>query len=107
MDHETAHALYYTDSDYKREADAVLATLDLSPIRRWLSSSGGYHHSVFDDETQAYLISNPAKVCEAAGADINHYREGIERLRALYLQRIGRDPVSDDSEQSSPPQTPR
>jgi hypothetical protein len=55
--HEIAHALYHVSSEYRQKADELIQGLDpefREALTDWLRETG-YHPSVFDDETQAYL----------------------------------------------------
>jgi len=58
MDHEIAHALYYTSKEYKAEVTSLLE--EAPDIKKHLSKAlldGGYTFSVLDDECQAYLAT--------------------------------------------------
>ena len=60
LKHEIAHALYYANSDYKKESDAVLASIEPDIIKLFkdqFDKSAGYHPDVFKDEVQAYLTA--------------------------------------------------
>ena len=60
LEHETAHGLFYTDFEYRKEVKALLSKFDIEPIRRELRANAGYHEDVIDDEVHAYGIdSNP------------------------------------------------
>lgn len=55
--HELAHALYYSDLEYKSEMDAItngLSEFNMSRFRRNLRAIG-YCSGVFKDEIQAYM----------------------------------------------------
>lgn len=57
FDHEMAHALYYTNKEYKHEMDTITKSLsksDFSRLKKNLSKLG-YYKSVFKDEIQAYM----------------------------------------------------
>lgn len=59
INHELAHGLFYTNKEYQKTMKKLVAQL---PERKEISAvlktmDGGYHHSVFVDETQAYLAT--------------------------------------------------
>lgn len=62
FDHELAHGLFYTNESYR---DAVLSVLSRihdgtrREMHGFLLGLAGYHPSVIDDESHAYLISDP------------------------------------------------
>lgn len=82
-EHETAHALYFMNQDYHREVDAVLATIDQAPLHAYLGRSAGYHPSVFQDETHAYLINGWESFAHA-GIDMTPYLAARAKLRAIF-----------------------
>ena len=58
--HEMAHALYYTNKDYKYIADKItdsIAVLDMMSMEKNLLKLG-YSKSVIKDEIQAYMSTN-------------------------------------------------
>lgn len=55
--HETAHGLFYTNPEYKKEALEIISKYDTSEVRKDLLASGGYGENVLDDEVHAYSIS--------------------------------------------------
>ncbi len=91
--HETAHAFYYMNDAYHREVDEVLATLDQGPIHDWFRRSAGYHESVFQDETHAYLI-NGVESLARAGIDLSPYRVAIDRLHEIFNRHFDSLPVT-------------
>lgn len=54
LPHEIAHALYYTEPQYKKDVDKVLSKYDLKGLFQWLRDDG-YCDEVLLDEEQAYL----------------------------------------------------
>lgn len=57
--HELAHALYYTDNDYREAMQKVVSGIHpktLNKIYAWLKKKG-YHTHIWDDEVQAYFVS--------------------------------------------------
>lgn len=52
--HETYHALYYIDDEYREKVNFILKEYDLSPLERHLFEMG-YHKDVFLDELNAYI----------------------------------------------------
>ncbi len=55
--HETAHGLYFTNPEYRKEALGIIAKYDTAEVRKDLLASGGYGENVLDDEIHAYSIS--------------------------------------------------
>jgi len=53
--HELAHALYFTDPEYRREVRRLLRGQKTAGIRKRLAVLG-YHPSVLTDEVHAYLV---------------------------------------------------
>lgn len=90
LDHEIAHGLYYSNQDYRAKANKILDAVDLGPIYRWLSGSGGYHESVWRDEAHAYLLDSPSRLFESIGADPREYWPAVKRLRANFMKHSGR-----------------
>ncbi len=66
LDHEIAHALYYTDKNYKAEIDKALKGVDFSPIRKKLMLMG-YCKEVLPDETHAFLLGSKEHIGERFG----------------------------------------
>lgn len=64
LQHETAHGLFYTKPDYKEKVLNVLKKYDLTMLKDWLRSLGGYHETVLDDESHAYTLFGSAKIKE-------------------------------------------
>lgn len=60
IQHETAHGLFYTNSDYKNEVLQILEKYNHAELFLWLEFLGGYHPDVFLDEAHAYGLS-PSK----------------------------------------------
>lgn len=56
LEHELAHALYFTRPDYRRAVRAAMREYDTSPLAKALASMG-YHRSVLADEVHAYLVA--------------------------------------------------
>jgi hypothetical protein len=64
LEHELAHALFFTQPAYRREVRAAMRGYDTTAIQKWLAGLG-YHRSVLLDEVHAYLIapgSAPARM---------------------------------------------
>ena len=57
LDHELAHGMWYTDTQYKSEMTKLLDTMDKKSVEsiKRLISEIGYAESVLSDEAQAYL----------------------------------------------------
>ena len=57
LGHELAHALFYTNKEYKKKVLKILKKYNLKKIKKELSSAGGYEKHVIEDEIQAYAVS--------------------------------------------------
>lgn len=68
--HETAHGLFYTNKDYKREVLNELDKLDTKTRNKIddILKEMGYHSDVLADESHAYLIT-PLKTLKKKGLD--------------------------------------
>lgn len=67
LEHEIAHGFFATNENYKEKVLQTISKLPLNSrknMEKYLSSSGGYHPSVFDDEIHAYLLTNFNKLVE-------------------------------------------
>lgn len=62
LEHEIAHGLFYTDTEYKRKILAEMQKEDLTELREELRSLGGYHESVLDDELHAYSLRPSTRI---------------------------------------------
>lgn len=58
LKHEIAHGLYHTNKNYKQEIQEVLTNYNLKDFKEYLSTSGGYHQDVLEDECHAYMIDS-------------------------------------------------
>ena len=71
LDHEVAHGLYFANEEYHGEARRVLEWMDQDArgaVGKYLSNlNAGYDESVFDDETQAYLIGDTLDIILEVG----------------------------------------
>lgn len=60
LEHEYAHALFFTNASYRREMKKLVSELPArhrQTFAAWLSSAGGYASAVHVDETQAYFAT--------------------------------------------------
>lgn len=87
--HEVAHSLFYMDPEYRREVMEVLGTIPAGPIHQFLGGLAGYHPSVFDDETHAYLMTGEASLTRG-GIDLAPYRDAMARLHRIFARRLAR-----------------
>lgn len=85
LKHEVAHGLYYTNSEYKKSVDAVLATVDLTPVHQWLVRIG-YCKEVLNDEAHAYLATEDDAVALLTTLKANpaDYEVAIQKLRSIF-----------------------
>lgn len=84
LNHEIAHGLFYTNQEYKiKMLDLVngLNSETREKIVSALSSMGGYHPDVFDDEIQAYMVDGLKKLLKRAKikiSDLSFRKEFID-----------------------------
>jgi hypothetical protein len=89
--HELCHGLYYINSDYKLECDAITNNLDNKIYEKFSKKliKYGYDLSVIDDEIQAYLISNPDNLqTKGYGSEIKILEE-LHRQYNLIYEKYG------------------
>lgn len=83
FDHEMAHALYYTNIEYRNSMDAITRSLpekSLARLRKNLSKVG-YHRGVIRDEIQAYMATEHSdRVCKG----VPRSREIHRRYRKVF-----------------------
>jgi hypothetical protein len=91
--HEIAHGLYYTSSGYKSDALNIINNMpqdERQKIVGHLAASAGYHPSVFDDETQAYLVSGIEKMIAKNIVDGEKLNETMKEMNSIYTQYLQR-----------------
>ncbi len=64
LEHEVAHALFYTRPDYREAVLEAMRPYDTSAIEGRLASMG-YHRQVITDEVHAYLVAAGGSFAEA------------------------------------------
>ena len=65
LKHEVAHALYYTNSNYKKQVNKILNKINKKErikINNLLTKVEGYSNNVLPDETQAYILADMASL---------------------------------------------
>ena len=62
LKHEMAHGLFYTNDEYRKNVQNILAQYDLKKIKNELREKGGYHEEVLDDEVHAYSLDSVNKL---------------------------------------------
>lgn len=84
--HEMAHALYYTNKDYKYMADKLINTIPLEYYNIMVINllNLGYDKWVIDDEIQAYMSTNYKAKYFSDGVDIDTLNE----LHKKYKQEL-------------------
>ena len=84
LKHEIAHALYYTNNNYKNKINSLLLKENLSEIYIFLEKLG-YAKKVFTDESHAYLISDKTKNFKRLQKELrevfNKYYESIKEKK--------------------------
>lgn len=86
--HELAHALFFLNPVYRQKVREILARVDLQPIWALFEKRGGYHPSVYEDESHAYLLNDSDRLVKW-GLDLAPYAETIRELNALFEMEYG------------------
>jgi hypothetical protein len=82
--HEIAHSMYYLNPAYREEVNQVLASFDMTPVKKYLKDTvGDYHDHVLTDEVHAWLMHDTPWMTEH-GFDVSPYREITAKLQAIY-----------------------
>lgn len=86
LEHELAHGLWATNPSYRDEVTRAMASMKTTGIRRRLKATGGYHPSVYEDETQAYLITDLSGLFSKTkdAAIIQRHKKDSVRLRRIF-----------------------
>jgi hypothetical protein len=83
--HEVAHALFYVNPAYRREVKKILKTMDLKIFYDQFKQMGGYHPSVWLDETHAYLMEPDKKwFKDEFGFPVSKFGKQRKRLLAVF-----------------------
>jgi len=81
--HEMAHALFYTNPQYKKNVLAVLKKYPVKKLEQFLLTKYGYSKYVVLDEAHAWIMQD-LDYLEKDGFDAKPYRSATSELRALY-----------------------
>jgi hypothetical protein len=81
LKHEIAHALFFTEPEYRAQVRDALSAHDTSALSRRLASMG-YHRAVLDDEVHAYLVSGD----DTLGVQARGLTALRRHLRSLYRE---------------------
>ncbi len=86
--HELAHALYATNSSYRREVRQVLEE-ELHPrcrrdIEAYLKKTAGYHPSTWDDEVHAYILAGQQELRAEGGIRVTWFRQVSKKLEGIF-----------------------
>jgi hypothetical protein len=99
LKHETCHALYYLDSQFKTEADKLLDTIPKAQMNQLnnLMKSLDYHETVWKDEIQAYLISesykSPFLLSRGIPVYLPFWQELIAKLNLVFKNGVNRNKI--------------
>lgn len=85
LTHELAHALFFTDSDYRKGVREAMRSYDTRTLGRQIAKAG-YAQHVIEDETQAYLIA-PSSKLGAASKPLLPLRR---KLRVLFREHAAK-----------------
>lgn len=86
LEHEIAHALFYTNKKYKGEVLRVLHEIDsktVHAIYHYLKESKGYHHDVWLDEVHAYTMTL-LDLLKDEGVDISKLEKPNKELNEIF-----------------------
>ncbi len=83
LKHEIGHALFYTESEYKKKAQEILSRYDLTDLKDWLRSRGGYHEDVIEDECHAFALTGSKKLTVPIQPELR--KEMEELFEAFYI----------------------
>lgn len=86
-EHEVAHGLFYLIDDYRREMSALVQDPSLNRFRRFLLEKKGYHHTVLDDELQAYLTGAPKDLIDE-DFDLTPHRSLMKAARRIFRSTV-------------------
>jgi hypothetical protein len=96
LTHEIAHALYFTDPEYRKDVQAAMKGCDVSVLASRLRAMG-YNRRVIRDEVHAYLATGRSNLrrstrsLRALGQDL---RKILKRYSAPLLDAAAGGPVS-------------
>lgn len=75
LKHEIAHALYYSNTEYKKKVNKILNSVDLKDIESYLKIAG-YHKDCYQDECHAFVLEGLDFILSK-----DHEIYNIEKLR--------------------------
>ena len=84
LQHEIAHALFYTNDAYRAEVLAILEPLKLKKLKKSFAKDGDYHESVFTDECHAYIMGDLKWLRNTWEVKIGPFREAHEQLVKVF-----------------------
>ena len=85
--HEIAHALFFTNQDYRRAVLEAMRGHDTAPLRRALSRMG-YSRAVLTDEVHAYLVAGAEGVTGPAAGRLAAPRRALKSLFARHSRAL-------------------
>jgi hypothetical protein len=83
LQHEVAHALYFTRPEYRKEVQRAMRAYDTTSLHKRLAS--GYHRAVWADEVHAYLAT-PGSWLGSIPRRLHPLRR---ELRAIFRRHAG------------------
>ena len=86
IDHESSHALFFQDADYRSLAEGLWSSLDPASLRFWMVHFGWRRYDTSDrylmyNEMQAYLVQQPVSSVKA------YYESVLAQLVAAKLDQ--------------------
>lgn len=87
FNHEMAHGLFYTNSDYKTKSLQILSSMPKKEKEKINSVllDMGYDHEFLDDETQAYFVGG-VKLLNKNGLKDSRTEEHQKAMKALFRE---------------------
>ena len=88
LKHELMHSLYYTNSDYRRNVDAILklGPTAIKDVERYIKGLG-YHDEVLMDEAHAYLVTCGDQL-KKFGINMSMFKRWIKLLDNNYRKYV-------------------
>lgn len=82
LKHETAHGLFYTNDDYRKEITHALSKFNIEPIKNELRLRAGYNETVLQDEVHAHSLDS------ASGLTTPIPRKLSTKLKHIYKKYL-------------------
>lgn len=84
LEHETCHAIYYLNEEYRKEADKIINKSNFKQLKEYLLEKG-YREEVLNDECNAYTSCDPEHLEEN---DLVVPKGAQKELKKLYTKYV-------------------